>query len=146
MQCASIIAYSTTGRGIGTGRWVCRFTLFLSEGLLTPQCSVHSTNWPKINKLIDAFLEIGKKYNATPAQVNIAWLLKQGNDVIPIPGSKQVKYVEENLATLDVDLSDEDVAQIRRLAEVVNQDIGADGRHGASDMGAIQTETPPLQE
>lgn len=101
-------------------------------------------NWSRINKLIDAFGEIGNKYNATPAQVTLAWLLKQGDDIIPIPGSKQIKYVDENLGAIDLTLSEDDLRTVRKLADEVNEDLGQDQRY--PDMTNILRETPPLSE
>lgn len=103
-------------------------------------------NWPRINKLVDAFQEIAKKYDATPAQVTIAWLLKQGDDIIPIPGSKQIKYIEENLSALDVSLSEQDLAELRKLADDVNKEFRGDKRYPGAAEGYINVETPLLQE
>ena len=63
-------------------------------------------NFPPILELVDAVRAIGKKYNATPGQVALAWLLAQGNDIIPIPGTKKVKvsrgcYVPMSLLKTD---------------------------------------------
>lgn len=103
-------------------------------------------NWPRINQLIEAFKTIGDKYNATPAQVTLAWLMHQGNDIIPIPGSKQIKYVDENIASLELmdRLSEEDLKLVRKLADEVNADLSGDARYG--DMTHIYRETPPLSE
>jgi aryl-alcohol dehydrogenase-like predicted oxidoreductase len=48
----------------------------------------------------------------TPAQLALAWLLAQGDDVVPIPGTKRRAYLEQNVGALDVELSDEDLARI----------------------------------
>lgn len=50
-----------------------------------------SENFPNILKLVDGLKQIGQKYNATAGQVALAWLLAQGDDVIPIPGTRQIK-------------------------------------------------------
>lgn len=60
---------------------------------------------------------IAQKKGCTAAQLALAWLLKQGNDIFLIPGTKRMKYLEENCAALDVQLSDEDVIEIRHFAE-----------------------------
>jgi len=54
----------------------------------------------------------------TPAQIAIAWLLAQGHDVVPIPGSKRVRHVEENVAAADIELSDDDLSELDRIAPV----------------------------
>jgi aryl-alcohol dehydrogenase-like predicted oxidoreductase len=48
-------------------------------------------NFPNILKLVDGLQELGKKHNATAGQVTLAWLLAQGDDIIPIPGTKKIK-------------------------------------------------------
>ena len=47
-------------------------------------------NFPNIIKVVDAITALGKKYNATPGQVTLAWLLAQGDDIIPIPGTSKL--------------------------------------------------------
>jgi len=139
----AIVAYSPTGRGLVSGRW--KSFDDLPEGDFRRTVPKYAAkNWPRINKLVDAFREIGAKYDATPAQVTLAWLLKQGDNTIPIPGSKQIKYVEENLGALDLTLSEEDLKSIRNLADEVNEDLGQDARYEASMLAPTQKETPPL--
>ena len=55
---------------------------------------------------------IATRLDATPAQVALAWVLAQGEDIVPIPGTKRRKYLEENAAAVDVELTDEDLARI----------------------------------
>ena len=57
--------------------------------------------------------------NCTPGQLALAWVLAQGEDVIPIPGTKRVKYLEENIRALDVKLSD---AEVRELSNIIPPD------------------------
>src|SRR4029077_5145929 len=56
--------------------------------------------------------EIAADKGITPAQLAIAWVLAQGDDLVPIPGTKRRSYLEENAAAVDVELSDEDVARL----------------------------------
>jgi diketogulonate reductase-like aldo/keto reductase len=90
--------------------------------------------------------EIGAKYNATPAQVTLAWMIKEQDDIIPIPGSKNIKYIEENLGALKVPLNEEDLKTVRKLAEEINSDLGKDTRYQAAHAGFFSGETPPLSE
>lgn len=101
-------------------------------------------NWPKINKLIDAFQAIASKYSATPAQLTIAWLLSQGDDIIPIPGSKQIKYIEENLgaASLLNKLKEEDLKELRTLANAIDKDLSGFDRYPAGGNHTLLQETP----
>ena len=69
-----------------------RLNYFIPEGqLLTRVCSFSAQNFPKILKLADGLKQIGEKYNASAGQVTLAWLLAQGQDIIPIPGTKKIK-------------------------------------------------------
>ncbi|KAI0009069.1 aldo/keto reductase [Xylariaceae sp. FL0662B] len=68
-------------------------------------------------KVVNQFKALADKKGCTVAQLALAWLLKQGDDIIPIPGTKKLKYLEENWAALDVALSNEEEAEIRAFAE-----------------------------
>lgn len=58
--------------------------------------------------------EVARRVGATPAQVALAWLLDQGDDVVPMPGTKRRSYLDQHLGVLDVVLTDTDVAALRR--------------------------------
>jgi aryl-alcohol dehydrogenase-like predicted oxidoreductase len=66
-------------------------------------------------KLITEFASLAKDKNATPAQLALAWVLAQGNDIIPIPGTKKRKYLEENAGAVDISLSVSDLNTIQNL-------------------------------
>lgn len=68
-------------------------------------------------KIVQHFRDVASKHGCTTSQLALAWLLKQGDDVIPIPGTKRVKYLEENWDSRNVKLSEEDVAEIRKFVE-----------------------------
>ena len=74
-------------------------------------------NFPRNLKLVDEINEIAKKKGCTPGQLALAWLLAQGPDIIPIPGTKKIKYLEENLAALEVKLTSSENAEIRTAVE-----------------------------
>ena len=63
-------------------------------------------------KLAAKVAEIAEEKGITPAQLALAWVLAQGDDLVPIPGTKRRRYLEENAAAVDVELSDEDLARI----------------------------------
>jgi aryl-alcohol dehydrogenase-like predicted oxidoreductase len=56
--------------------------------------------------------EIAEEKGVTPAQLALAWVLRQGDDIVPIPGTKRARYLEENAKAAEVELSDEDLARI----------------------------------
>lgn len=66
-------------------------------------------------KLVKAFAEIAKNKNCTPAQLALAWVLAQGEDIIPIPGTKKRKYLEENAVAVDIHLNPTDLVQMDDL-------------------------------
>lgn len=68
-------------------------------------------------KVVQEFTGLAEKKGCTPAQLALAWLLKQGNEVIPIPGTKKIKYLEENWSALKVELSDDEEKEIRGFVE-----------------------------
>lgn len=61
---------------------------------------------------VNKFKVFADKKGCTIAQLALAWLLKRGDDIFPIPGTKRIKYLEENWAAQDITLSDEEVAEI----------------------------------
>ncbi|KIJ16033.1 hypothetical protein PAXINDRAFT_168671 [Paxillus involutus ATCC 200175] len=103
-----IIAYSPLGRGLLTGRFKSPDD-FDADDFRRNIPKYSKENFPKILKLVEELANIGKEYDATAGQVALAWLLAQGDDVIPIPGTKKIKYLEENLAAARVHLSPETV-------------------------------------
>lgn len=72
-------------------------------------------HWDNNRKLSGEFTEIATNKNVSPAQLALAWLLTQSSTIIPIPGTKRIKYLEDNAKSVDVDMSVEDLATIERL-------------------------------
>ncbi|KAI1103141.1 putative aldo/keto reductase [Jackrogersella minutella] len=125
----AIVAYSPLGRGMLTGAFN-NSESFASEGdwrAAFPRFS--GENFAANVKLVNQFKGLADKKGCTPAQLSIAWLLKQGSDIIPIPGTKKVKYLEENWGALKVHLTDADSAEIRRFVET-SKVAGARGPDG----------------
>ncbi|KAF7795057.1 hypothetical protein EIP86_006201 [Pleurotus ostreatoroseus] len=138
----AIIAYSPLGRGLLTGRY--KSPDDFEEGDFRrgmPRFS--KENFPRLLNIVDALNKIGAKYNATPGQVALAWVLAQGPDFIPIPGTRKVKYLEENLGALKFTLSAEDIIEVRRLAEAADKTLG--DRYPSQGMALILADTPPLE-
>ncbi|KAJ3908286.1 NADP-dependent oxidoreductase domain-containing protein [Lentinula edodes] len=139
----TIVAYSPLGRGILTGQ--VKSAADFPEGdfrKIFPKYS--QENFPNILKLADGLKEIGKKHGATGGQVALAWLLAQGDDIIPIPGTKKVKYLEENLGAVNVKLSDEDLKLVREYIEKSDATKGA--RYPEWGMHLAYADTPELRE
>ena len=66
-------------------------------------------------KLVDEFAELAKSKNCTPAQLALAWVLAQGDDIIPIPGTKRRKYLVDNAEAANIELTEEDLVTIEAL-------------------------------
>ena len=79
--------------------------------------------------------EIADEAGCSAAQLALAWLLHQGEDVVPIPGTKRVTYLEENIAAADIALSDE---QLAALDEAMPAGAAAGDRYPAESMGSVE--------
>ena len=99
-------------------------------------------NFPKNLKLVDEISKLAKTKGCTSGQLTLAWLLAQGEDIIPIPGTKKIKYLEENMGALDVKLTSSEVAEIRKAVE--NAEVHG-LRYPAQMMGAVFSDTPKLK-
>jgi aryl-alcohol dehydrogenase-like predicted oxidoreductase len=80
---------------------------------LLPRFSVE--HWENNNKLAKAFGDLAAGKNCTPAQMALAWVLAQGEHIIPIPGTRHRKYLEENAGAIDVNLTDSNLTDIEAL-------------------------------
>jgi len=101
-----LVAYSPMGRGLLTGR-------------ISSLEDLESSDWRRTNprfqaenmihnlELVSAVKEIASAHDATPAQVALAWLLRRGSDIVPIPGTKHLRYLEENADAVGLKLADE---------------------------------------
>jgi aryl-alcohol dehydrogenase-like predicted oxidoreductase len=110
------IAYSPLGRGMLTGRF--RGPEDLPEGdfrAMLPRFS--KENFPKNNELVDELASIAKSKRCTTGQLVIAWLMYQGEDIIPIPGTTKQKNFDENIGSLDVKITPEENTTIRKAIE-----------------------------
>ena len=98
-------------------------------------------NFPKNLKLVEEIGRIAKKKGCTPSQLTLAWLMAQGEDIIPIPGTKKVKYLEENLGALEVRLTGEEEGEIRKVVDAA--EVHGD-RYPEAMMGRLFADTPEL--
>ncbi|EHK99703.1 putative Aldo-keto reductase yakc [Glarea lozoyensis 74030] len=134
----AVVAYSPLGRGMITNAYRSPADFDASDfRRYLPRFS--EENFPKNIKLVDGIVELAKKKGCTPSQLTLAWLLKQGNDIIPIPGTKKVKYLEENLGAAKVEISDEEEKQVRKLVE--DAEVVGD-RYSEGSGGCLFGDTP----
>lgn len=99
-------------------------------------------NFPKNLKLVDQINEIATRKGCTAGQLTLAWLLAQGPDIIPIPGTKKIKYLEENIAALNVKLTSSENAEIRNAVE--NAEVHG-LRYPEQMMGTLFADSPELK-
>jgi len=108
------VAYSPLGRGFLTGQ-IKRFEDLAADDYRRQSPRFQGENFQKNVDLVKKVAEIARQKNCTPSQLALAWVLAQGEDIIPIPGTKRVKYLEENVGAVDVKLTAEDLAQIEKI-------------------------------
>jgi aryl-alcohol dehydrogenase-like predicted oxidoreductase len=119
------VAYSPLGRGFLTGQFK-RFEDFAPDDYRRFSPRFQGDNFKKNLDLVARVEEIAKQKGCTPAQLALAWVLAQGEDIVPIPGTKRRKYLEENAGALDVQLTPED---LRRIEEVAPHGAAAGERY-----------------
>lgn len=111
----SFVAYSPLGRGFLTGQ-IKRFEDLAADDYRRFSPRFQGENFQKNLDLVARVELLAKEKNCTPGQLALAWLLAQRDDIIPIPGTKRRKYLEENVASLNVKLSADDMHRIEEVA------------------------------
>ncbi|MDZ4338883.1 MAG: aldo/keto reductase [candidate division NC10 bacterium] len=109
------VAYSPLGRGFLTGQ-IKRFEDLSKDDYRRQSPRFQGENFQANLALVRRIEEMAAEKGCRPAQLALAWVLAQGEDVVPIPGTKRRKYLEENVAALNVGLTAEDLCQIEALA------------------------------
>jgi aryl-alcohol dehydrogenase-like predicted oxidoreductase len=129
----ALVAYSPLGRGFLTG------TLQQPADLGPDDFRRHlprfqGGSFERNLRLVDKVKEIAKEKACTPAQLALAWLLAQGEDVIPIPGTKRRERLEENLQAVEIELSDD---ELRRIEEAAPLGVAAGTRYPEAMMHTV---------
>jgi aryl-alcohol dehydrogenase-like predicted oxidoreductase len=106
-----LVPYSPLGRGFLTGSFRARSDLIPSDRRHAHP-RFQEGNFERNLALLRPLEIIAEARGGTPAQVALAWLLGQGHDIVPIPGTKRRKFLEENVAALDLPLSPEDMQRL----------------------------------
>ena len=126
-----LVAYSPLGRGFLSGRIHSVDDLEASD-FRRANPRFQGENFQKNLDLVERVEELAASKGCTAAQIALAWVLAQGEDIVPIPGTTRVKNLEENVSALDVELSDE---ELRDLEAVFPKGVAAGDRY--ADMSAI---------
>jgi aryl-alcohol dehydrogenase-like predicted oxidoreductase len=127
------VAYSPLGRGFLSGRF--RSSADFDEGDfrgMDPRFK--GENMERNLELVERVKEIADEKDVTAGQLALAWVLAQGDDIVPIPGTKRVRYLEENVAAADVSLTEDD---LRRLEEIAPPGAAVGDRY--ADMSSIDS-------
>jgi aryl-alcohol dehydrogenase-like predicted oxidoreductase len=110
-----IVPYSPLGRGFLTGQ-IRKFDDFAADDYRRFSPRFQGENFELNHQLVERVKEIATERGCTPGQLALAWLLAQGADVAPIPGTKRRHYLEENIGALDVQLNHADMERIEQAA------------------------------
>jgi aryl-alcohol dehydrogenase-like predicted oxidoreductase len=125
------VAYSPLGRGFLSGRY--RSVDDLDEDdFRRANPRFQGENFQRNLELVARVEQIATEKGVTPGQLALAWVLHQGDDIVPIPGTKHVRYLEENAAAVEIELSDDDLARLDELAPA-----GAAAGDRYADMSSI---------
>jgi aryl-alcohol dehydrogenase-like predicted oxidoreductase len=125
------VPYSPLGRGFLTGRFR-RFEDLPETDWRRRSPRFQGENFQKNLAVVDRVKEIAAEKGLTPGQLALAWLLAQGKDIVPIPGTKRRAYLEENIGAIRIRLSADD---LRRIEEVAPKGIAAGDRY--PDMNTV---------
>jgi aryl-alcohol dehydrogenase-like predicted oxidoreductase len=127
-----LVPYSPLGRGMLTGA-VSTDTLEAGDARATGRFPRFAGEALDANlRLVAKVRGLAEAKGCTPGQLALAWVLAQGDDVVPIPGTKRVRYLEENVGAADVVLSDDDLSA---LEDAVPRDAVVGARYG--DMSTV---------
>jgi len=127
------VAYSPLGRGFLTGQFT-RFEDFPEDDYRRFSPRFQGENFQKNLDLVRRVEEIANEKGCQPAQLALAWVLAQDKNIVPIPGTKRRKYLEQNVAALDVKLSEDD---LRRIDEIFPTGAAAGDRYPEPMMSIV---------
>ena len=127
------VAYSPLGRGFLTGG-IKSVSDLAPDDWRRNNPRFSGANFQRNLDLVEKVKTLAANKGCTPAQLALAWVLSQGNDIVPIPGTKRRRYLEENIGALEVRLSPEDLAQIDRM---LPPDGAAGTRYPESGMQVV---------
>jgi aryl-alcohol dehydrogenase-like predicted oxidoreductase len=128
------VAYSPLGRGFLTGRFR-KFEDLPADDYRRSSPRFQGENFQKNLDLVRRVEEVAREKRCTPSQLALAWVLAQGEDIVPIPGTKRRKYLEENVEALNVKLTKED---LHRIDEVFPREAAAGERYPEHVMALVE--------
>ena len=127
------VAYSPLGRGFLTGQ-IRRPEDFQEDDTRKRHPRFTGENFERNIQLVDEIRRMAEERGVTAAQLALAWVLSRGDDIVPIPGTKRRKYLDENIAAVDLRLSEGELA---RLDEILPPGAAAGDRYHAQGMATV---------
>jgi aryl-alcohol dehydrogenase-like predicted oxidoreductase len=127
------VAYSPLGRGFLTGQFK-RFEDLPADDYRRVSPRFQGDNFAKNLDLVRQVEEMAKAKGCKPSQLALAWVLAQGDDIVPIPGTKRRQYLEENVGAIDIELT---ALDLRRMDENFPQGVAAGLRYPEAMMKAV---------
>jgi aryl-alcohol dehydrogenase-like predicted oxidoreductase len=127
------VPYSPLGRGFLTGQ-IQKFEDLAADDYRRFSPRFQGENFQKNLELVNKINQIAREKDCQPSQLALAWLLAQGEDIVPIPGTKRTKYLEENVGALHLSLTETDLA---RINEVAPRDVAAGERYHEAGMKGV---------
>jgi aryl-alcohol dehydrogenase-like predicted oxidoreductase len=128
-----LVPFAPLGRGFLTGE-VKRAEEYPEGDTRRGDPRYQGANFDANVRAAEAVQEMARSLGVTPAQVAIAWLLHKGSDIVPIPGTKRVTYLEENVAAAQITL---DAAQMRALDEALASGMVSGARYNPTIMSLV---------
>jgi len=127
------VPYSPLGRGFLSGR-IRSIDDFDADDFRRSSPRFQGENFAKNLDVLDQVVAIAERQGVTPSQLALAWVLAQGPDIVPIPGTRRIANLQENVAAVDIALSDEDLAAIDQVAPA---GVAAGERYAPGGMQAV---------
>lgn len=127
------VPYSPLGRGFLTGT-IRNIEDFDDDDYRRHSPRFQGENFDRNLALVESVQAIAQDYGVTPGQLALAWVLSRGDDLVPIPGTKRIGFLDENIAALDIHLTEDDLA---RIDAIFPPDAASGTRYPAAGMGAL---------
>jgi len=127
------VPYSPLGRGFLTGQ-IQKFEDLAVDDYRRLSPRFQGGNFQKNLELVQKIHEIAREKDCQPSQLALAWLLAQGDDIVPIPGTKRIKFLEENIGALQIPLTATD---LERINEVAPRGVAAGERYHEAGMKGV---------
>ncbi|HEX8839432.1 MAG TPA: aldo/keto reductase, partial [Sphingomicrobium sp.] len=127
------VAYSPLGRGFLTGQFKSPND-FPADDFRKNHPRFQGENFRKNLQLVEEVEQMAREKGCTTAQLALAWVLAKGEDIVPIPGTKRIRYLDDNIGALEVKLTDED---LKRLDDILPPGAAAGQRYPEQSMATV---------